>query len=310
MTTDVTPVFRSYYGRSVIKEPVWGPSIAGYFFAGGLAGASASLALGANLVGDERLARNATLIGLAGAAVSPVLLVADLGRPERFLNMLRVVKVTSPLNLGTWILSGTATTLGVAGACELLGILPRLKLVALGVAGVLGLPLAAYTGALLADTAVPVWHDARHELPFMFVGGAAASAGAAAAMATPPPEAGAARRLAVAGAVLELAAGRVMERRLGPLVSEPYRQGSAGRLAMLSRRCTASGAGLLALAGRSRVGSLGGGALLLAGSLLERLAVSGAGLASARDPKYTIVPQRERAQRQGTHATTAPAGLP
>jgi Polysulphide reductase, NrfD len=96
---------RNYYGRAVLKEPTWEWQIPSYFFSGGLAGASSGLALVARLAGNDRLARRAHLAALAGTAVSPVFLIWDLGRPERFYNMLRVIKPTSPMSVGTWILS-------------------------------------------------------------------------------------------------------------------------------------------------------------------------------------------------------------
>jgi hypothetical protein len=259
-------------------------------------------------VGNERLARNATFAGAAAIGVSPILLTADLGRPERFYNMFRLIKVTSPLSVGTWILSGCGTALGIAAGCEALGILPRVKLAAQTVAGLLGLPLTTYTAALVANTAVPVWHEARRELPFVFAGSAAASAGAAVAITTQPGQAAAARRLAVVGALLELAATKAMETRLGELVGEPYRQGAAGRFTRLAKGCSGAGATIVALAGRRRTASAVGSALLLAGSLFERMAVYQAGSQSAADPKYTVVPQRERAARIGTKATTRPSG--
>jgi hypothetical protein len=299
--------FGSYYGRPIIKAPIWEPAIPWYFFLGGLAGASAALGFGARVTGNERVARNATFAGAAAVGVSPVLLTGDLGRPARFYNMFRVVKVTSPMSVGTWILGASGTALGIAGGCEALGILPRVKLAAQTAAGLLGLPLTTYTAALVANTAVPVWHEARRELPFVFAGSAAASAGAAAAIATPPEQAGAARRLAVAGALLELAATTAMEMRLGQLLGEPYRQGAAGRFTRLAKGCSASGAALVALAGRRRAGAAVGGGLLLAGSLFERLAVYRAGIQSAADPKYTVVPQRERATCIGSKATTRPS---
>ena len=305
---ETEPDFRSYYGRPIIKAPIWEPAVPWYFFLGGLAGASASLGLGARLAGNERLARNATFTGAAAVGLSPILLIADLGRPERFYNMFRVVKVTSPMSVGNWILGASGTALGIAGGCEALGILPRFKLAAQSLAGLLGLPLTTYTAALVANTAVPVWHEARRELPFVFAGSAAASAGAAASIATSPPQAGAARRLAIAGALLELAAVKAMEMRLGQLLGEPYRQGAAGRFTRLAKGCTAAGAALVALGGRRRAGSVVGGGLLLAGSLFERLAVYRAGIQSAADPKYAVVPQRERAARIGSRATTRPSG--
>jgi hypothetical protein len=305
---EAEPGFGSYYGRPIIKAPIWEVAVPWYFFLGGLAGASAALGLGARVVGNERLARNATFAGAAAIGVSPILLTADLGRPERFYNMFRLIKVTSPLSVGTWILSGCGTALGIAAGCEALGILPRVKLAAQTVAGLLGLPLTTYTAALVANTAVPVWHEARRELPFVFAGSAAASAGAAVAITTQPGQAAAARRLAVVGALLELAATKAMETRLGELVGEPYRQGAAGRFTRLAKGCSGAGATIVALAGRRRTASAVGSALLLAGSLFERLAVYRAGSQSAADPKYTVVPQRERAARIGTKATTRPSG--
>src|SRR5207302_5285118 len=94
------PVSDSYYGRPYLKTPVWKPEIAAYFWVGGLAGASATLALAARLAGNRRLHRSALGAALTGAIVSPALLIEDLGRPERFLNMFRVFKPTSPMSVG------------------------------------------------------------------------------------------------------------------------------------------------------------------------------------------------------------------
>lgn len=288
------PEHRSYYGRPIIKEPVWKPEIPWYFFTGGIGGTSASLALAARLAGNDRLSRNANLVALAAMTVSPILLVKDLGRPQRFVNMLRVFKVTSPMSVGSWLLAVQGTATGIAGSCHVFGIFSRLHGVAQVVAGVSGLPLSTYTGALVADTAVPIWHEARRELPFVFAGGAASTAGAAVAAVTPPEHAGPARRLALLGAVLELGATEVMERRLGPLLAEPYHEGESGRYTKLGKGLTATGAGVLAVAGRRRFGAVAGGALLLAGGACQRWSVFKAGFASARDPKYTVTPQRER----------------
>jgi hypothetical protein len=286
--------FRSYYGRPIIKEPVWTWEVPWYFFAGGLAGASASLGLGARLTGNHRLARNAWTMSGVGVVASVPLLVADLGRPERFHHMLRMLKVTSPLSVGSWILAGMGPAAAGAALSDRLGIFPRLGRAAEAVAGLLGPALATYTGALVADTAVPVWHQAGRELPFVFAGSAAASAGAAAVILTPAGDAGPARRLALTGAVLELGAAQVMERRLGEL-GEPYHQGPAGRFARLAKACTTAGAGLVALGGRRRRGVAAAGAtLVLAGSVCERWAVYKAGFQSARDPKYIVGPQRAR----------------
>jgi hypothetical protein len=293
------PTYRSYYGRPILKEPVWRPEVPWYFFSGGLAGVSSSLALGARLADYERLARNAELVALGATIVSPVLLIRDLGRPERFYNMLRVFKVTSPMSVGSWLLAVHGTATGIVGAARLLGLFRPLRRAAEAVAGVSGLGLSSYTGALVADTAIPVWHEARRELPFVFAGSAAATAGGAAAIITPPEDAGPARRLALVGAAIEVAARKVMERRLGPFLGEPYFEGESGRYATLAKRLTSAGAAVLALTGRRRSGAVAGGALLLAGGAFQRWAVFRAGFASARDPKYTVVPQRARLDDAG-----------
>ena len=102
--------------------------------------------------------------------------------PERFLNMLRVFKPTSPMSVGSWLLAATGAAQTVATATELSGRLPRLGAGAQVCAGLSGPALATYTAALLSDTAVPVWHEARRELPALFAASSCASAGAAAAL--------------------------------------------------------------------------------------------------------------------------------
>ena len=91
--------------RAVLKEPVWTAEIPLYFYAGGLAGASAGLGLLSDLRGERVLARRAWALALAGSVVSPALLISDLGVPRRFLHMLRLFKVTSPMSVGSWILA-------------------------------------------------------------------------------------------------------------------------------------------------------------------------------------------------------------
>jgi hypothetical protein len=287
---------RSYYGRPIIKEPVWKPEIPWYFFSGGLAGASAGLAFGARLAGNPRLARTAHLVALAGASASPPLLIADLGRPMRFYNMFRVFKVTSPMSVGSWLLGIAGTSIGAGATLELLQIFPRLQRLAEATSGTLGMPLATYTGALLADTSVPVWHEARRDLPFVFAASSAASAGAASSIFTPAADSGPARRLAVLGGAAELLATRRMEQRLGAFLAEPYHEGRSGAFAKTAKTLTAAGTLTMALAGRRRGGPIAGGALLLGGAVYQRWAIFKAGFASARDPKYTVVPQRRRVE--------------
>jgi formate-dependent nitrite reductase membrane component NrfD len=194
-------------------------------------------------------------------------------------------------------LSGGASN--AAAALELLGIAKPVKLLAEGASFASGPALATYTGTLIANTAIPVWSEARDELPWLFGASAAASAGAAATLLTPREAAGPARRAAIGGVVAELALAKAMEKRLG-FVGEVYRRGEAGRFLRISKACTAAGAGLLALRGkRSRVLAATGSALVLAGELALRWSVYKAGFQSARDPRYTVLPQRERLKAKG-----------
>jgi len=289
---------RSYYGRPVLKEPVWQPEIPVYFFTGGLGGASSVLSLVARVSGNELLAQRSIQIASAADAVSPLLLISDLGRPERFLNMLRVFKVTSPMSVGSWILAYSTAASSVSAFLNTIGRLKRVGDLSRTAAAASGAPLAVYTATLISDTAIPVWHEARRELPFLFGSSAVGSAGAAAAIAVPPAEAGPARRLAIAGAIAETVVMTAMEKRLG-LVGEVYKQGEAGRYNKLAKACTIGGAALLATGGkRSRLAAAAGGALVLAGEVALRWSVFRAGFQSARDPKYTVIPQRERSQQR------------
>jgi formate-dependent nitrite reductase membrane component NrfD len=297
----------SYYGRPIVKEPVWKPEVAFYFFTGGIAGGSAVLHGLAKLAGNARLARTTLYVGATAELLSPVLLISDLGRPERFLNMLRVFKVTSPMSVGSWILffSGGAST--TAAVLDRLRLFEPLQELAEGAWFVSGPPLATYTGALLANTAIPVWAEARDELPWIFGASAAASAGAAAAIATPTWCAGPARRAAIGGVVAELGLIHAMEKKLG-FVGEVYKHGEAGKYARVSKVLSAAGALVLTAGGRrSRAAAVTGGGLVLAGALGMRWSVFKAGFQSARDPKYTVAPQKKRAATRRAESRPASA---
>ena len=285
--------FRSYYGRPVVKETVWGPDIPSYLFLGGLAGASSTLAAGAHVTGRPELAR-ALKCGAAGAiSLSMVALVHDLGRRTRFVNMLRVLKPTSPMSIGTWILSGYTPLALAAATFAVTRKLPRAGLAATITAGLFGPAVASYTAVLLGDTAAPAWHEAHRELPFLFAGSAATAAGGLGMLAVRPGRAGQAIRFAVLGAAGEIAAKSLLLQRLGA-AAEPYQTGRAGQLMDISEVLTSTGLAIAVLAGRSRVGAPLAGLTLMAASALTRFGVFEAGRASARDPKYTVVPQRDR----------------
>jgi formate-dependent nitrite reductase membrane component NrfD len=305
--TGVGTEMSSYYGRPIVKEPTWKPEIALYLFTGGLAGGCAVLHGLARATRNEPLARCTLYVGTAMESISPVLLVKDLGRPERFLNMLRMFKVTSPMSVGSWILAVSGSSSGAAATLELLGVLRPLKWLAELTWFATGPPLATYTGALLANTAIPVWSEARDELPFVFGSSACASAGAVAAIFTPTSSAAPARRAAVLGSAIELGIVTGMERKLG-FVGEVYKQGEAGTYNKLSKGLVAAGAGLIALRGsRSRAAAATGGALVLAGELALRWSIFKAGFQSARDPKYTVVPQKHRKAARDAASVSKPA---
>ncbi|MDG4751754.1 polysulfide reductase NrfD [Micromonospora sp. WMMD718] len=302
--------FTSYYGRPILKPPVWRWDIAAYLFTGGLAAGSSLLAAGGQLTGRPALRRAGRVTALAAVGASTYFLVNDLGRPSRFHHMLRVAKVTSPMSVGTWILSVFGPAAGVAAIAEAAPLLPERGVLGLGrrllppaghaaglVAAVTAPALATYTGVLLADTAVPSWHEAYPELPAIFAGSALASGAGVGLVAAPGAQAGPARRLAVAGAAMELWGSHRVENRLG-LLSEPYTQGTPGKLLRAGRALTAAGVVGALLGRRSRVLSALSGGALIAASVCTRFGIFHGGVASARDPRYTVVPQRERADRR------------
>lgn len=300
---DEEPEFASYYGRQVIKTPTWKtPDVPLYLFLGGLGGASAVLAEGAAWQDLPRLESVGRTVAAGSAAVGTVFLVHDLGRPKRFLMMLRVLKPTSPLSVGSFVLAPFSALSGAAVLSRSTGRVPRLGRLAGSGSAALGPVLATYTAALFSTTVVPAWSETRRELPFLFAGSGMAAAGGLALVLVPTEQAGPARRMALLGAGLDAAASTMVERGHG-IVSEPYHQGRSGRLMRAARAATAGGAALVAL-GRSRPTRALGGAMLVGGSVLTRFGVFEAGLASARDPRYTVVPQRERLRQRGRVRST------
>ncbi|WP_228488964.1 NrfD/PsrC family molybdoenzyme membrane anchor subunit [Raineyella fluvialis] len=191
--------FTSYYGRNVVKPAPWGNPIPTYLFIGGLAAGSGLLAAGGHATGRPRLRRRARIAAILGAAASGLTLMKDLGRPERAINMIRTVKLTSPMSVGTWILTGFSAAAGTGIATEVAcAMVPRGSTLRSAIGLVDGLasagtaffapPLAAYTAVLLADTASPTWHEAYPKLPFVFVASALAAGSGLALVTTPRPK--------------------------------------------------------------------------------------------------------------------------
>src|SRR5438309_9914665 len=156
-----------YYGNPLLKPPVWTWQVPLYFFAGGVAGAAANIAFVAHALGrDPSLVRMALWIALSGAVASAPLLIADLGRPSRFLNMLRVFKLRSPMSVGAWTLVGFVSGASATAFAQIMqdryG--PSLPLRVIENAGqavslAFGLPFSNYTGVLIGASAIPVWNE-------------------------------------------------------------------------------------------------------------------------------------------------------
>lgn len=306
--------FTSYYGRPIVKPAPWEDDVAAYLFLGGLSAGSALLAAGGQLTGNGILRRNCRYASLVAAGLGTVALIKDLGRPERFLNMLRTFKVTSPMSVGSWILVTFSTGAGLATAGEVarvvnwepFGIRHLANFGGL-LAGALAPALAAYTAVLLTNTATPTWFGARDYLPFVFTGSAAMAAGGLATVMTPTAHARPARNLAMVGVAIELIASEVMEQSMDETEAEPLRTGEPGRLLGWSKTLAAVGGATTAVAAfaakrrwrSARLIAGLGGLSLVASSALNRFGVFRAGLESAKDPRYTVEPQKRRLEERG-----------
>ena len=299
--------FTSYYGKPVINSPVWSArDIAGYLFLGGLAGASSLVAAGAELTDQPELARAAKLAAAGGAGLSLVALVHDLGRPARFLNMLRVFKPSSPMSVGSWLLSAYGPAAAVAALSDVSGRLRPVGAAATAGAAMLGPGVASYTAVLISDTAVPAWHDGFREMPYVFVGSGATAAGGLAVATSPAGQHTLPIWTALGGVATELAASRLMERRLGP-VADVYHEGRSGRLMSAGKRTATLGVTALVLGRRRPLLRRLGGAVLVGSSALTRFGIFEAGMASADDPRHTVVPQRRRLEEgAGSGRKTTP----
>lgn len=284
----------------VIKPAVWTWEVPLYLWFGGIASGASFVALASDLAGDRRSARIARMVALAGVAPCPALLVSDLGRPARFLNMLRIFKPRSPMSTGAWALTAFGNLAGLAVAADLVERARAARL--LGAAtGAVGSYLGSYTGVLLASTAVPVWARSRLMLGPIFVATAAATGAAATRLAlvasgTPDghPTRSALTRIETGAMVVELGLSELCEHRLGPLAAAT-REGLAGRLFKLGKGTVAAGLGLAAARralGPSAQHAASG--MFLAGGLALRYAWVAAGRASAHDDRAVAAHARAK----------------
>jgi len=282
--TQLRPEFRPnpHAGRAILKEPVWVWSIPAYFFVGGIGGAAMTLGFAAQLFGrglhrfDERCRWTGAIAGGVGSG----LLIYDLGRKSRFLFMMRVFRPTSPMSIGSWVLA-LATPLSLASA-----VLPKTLSRPAGIgAGLLGMPLATYTGVLLGNTAIPLWIETRRCLPFLFAAsGVASLASIFELMPLNAHERLIVFRFGLAGRLAEIAASAAVENAAHrrPGLAKPLRDGFSGTLWNTATVCVVASLVVSVLPFGSRRQRLASGVLGTVGGACLRFAIFYAGKRSAR----------------------------
>lgn len=291
----------TYYDRPLLKESVWSLDIPMYYFTGGTAGAALALGAAVQLGGNSDLrnfSQHCHWMGIAGSTIGAAFLIHDLGRPSRFLYMLRVFRPTSPMNMGTWILSGAAPTAIATGLfINRGGVLGKLGETTGYASGVFGAALAGYTGVLVSNSAIPAWQAARRWMPILFM---ASSMSSAASILDLFYENERANRITYVfgniGRVAELAASYKVEEAAGmvPKVGEPFRKGATSVLWKTATVLTAASLIVSAIPGQSRKRRKAAGILGALGSLCLRFAVHYISNASARDPRASFHQQRAR----------------
>jgi Polysulphide reductase, NrfD len=274
----------TYYDLPVVKAAPWKWYIPAYFYAGGLAGAAATLAAAAELAREPRLAHRLQWIASIGEASGAACLIADLGKPARFHHMMRVFRPTSPMNLGTWILSAA----GASGGFALLGSLRGRR--GLGVASatsaVAGSMLATYTAVLLGNTAIPIWDATRRRLPLWFA--ATSSASLASLLELLGVTSRGHRGYSLIAKAGELVTAQAVARAASAVgVARPLREGRSGRMWRGARWLGLASFAATVLARPRLAGVLG-----TAAAVLSRFAIVEAGRTSAADPRATFEPQR------------------
>jgi formate-dependent nitrite reductase membrane component NrfD len=289
----------------MMKAPVWTWEVPLYFWFGGMAAGASFVALACDVAGDEKSARVARRVALGALVPSPPLLIMDLGRPERFYNMLRIFKPRSPMSMGSWCLSIFGGLAGASVGADLIGRHREAK--ALGAANaVVGGYLGSYTGVLLASTAVPLWSRSKYFLGPIFVStgvltGAAATRLVLVATGLPPghPTRVALLRAESGAMAAELLLSEINHHRLGRLAS--VLEAGAGAK-WFSRAKWLSRAGLALRVARAR--GLGtwadhvAGVAFMAAALCFRFAWVRSGRSSAHDDEAVALNHRGLATRR------------
>lgn len=266
-----------YYGLPLLKPPVWTWEIPAYFFIGGAAGAAAVIGFAARITGAEaKLVRDARWVAAVGANLSAPLLITDLGRPERFLAMMRVFKLQSPMSVGAWIVAA------FGGASTAALILPgKLADVAAAGSAAAGLGMATYTGVLIGVTSIPVWATNATLLPIHF--GASGVGSAVSILELRGNYTPALNILGLAAAAFETLTGLSIETR-NDAESAPLRGGDTGALTRIGGVLSGPVPLLMRFfGGDSRKIRRAAALSTILGSLITRFAWVEAGKASARD---------------------------
>jgi polysulfide reductase-like protein len=286
-----------YYGLPLLKTPVWTWEIPAYLFIGGAAGAAAVIGAAARVSGaSTELVRDARWIAAVGGLASPPLLISDLGRPERFLNMLRVFKLRSAMSVGAWTLVAFTTTSTASAFADLVyrrtnGRVP-VRVVADAaemLSAATGLVLSTYTGVLIGATAVPVWSKNAHLLPLQF--GVSGVGAAVSMLELAGHRERALNRIAVGAALVDAALSVAVELDPDPVLA-PLKRSWSGQITraggLLSGPIPLA---LRVLSGRSPAARRIAAACTVAGSLLTRIGW----IAAGRDSVAESTPQLLRA---------------
>lgn len=289
-----------YYGIHLLKEPQWTAEIPLYFFVGGAAGSSAVIGTIAEWTGlDEKIARDARWAAALGAVISSGLLISDLGRPSRFLNMLRVFKPQSPMSMGAWVLAGFGTFSGANLFAQLMQdylgpsiIVSVLKHSSQALSALFGLPFHNYTGVLIGASVIPVWNHNIRSLPIHF-GTSGLLAGTSVLELMGNEDSTALNLIGIGAAALETYEGFHLEMKRDPVINEPLKHGVSGWVTRaggvlsgpvpLALRLAALISGRRATKLR-RLAAWSG----IAGSILTRYGWVRAGHASARDWRLPV----------------------
>lgn len=295
----------TYYGQQALKYPHWDWKVSGYIAVAGTAGAAQALATLGSLRDPEGLRaarRGARLMALAGSTAGAAMLIADLKTPQRFYNMLRILRPTSPMSFGTYIFGafGGASLFSAFAEGPAVGrrhLLRWLGKAAQLVSGFSGAGVATYTAALVSATSNPYWAAAPRSLGGQFAGVAVAMGAAALALwerlggrdAT-------ARRFEKVAAIATLAhvgASTAVNKRLKECgVSQPIEQSKPQRRLKASSLIIAGAAPLVGYALSAALGgsagrnaAMAGSCAALAGGMLMRHGLLEAGKAAREQPE-------------------------